>query len=222
VWSRDGKRLAFSRGDGRGLVELEPDGSERSLLEIGSELGAVYATDWSPDGEYIVYVGFSGTTFADILMLPVTTPGKPVALVQTPFHEHQARFSPDGRFIAYASDEFGFPQVCVRAMPPAVGRWTITTEGGAQPMWRSDGRELFYVDLEGTLQSVAVGAGATFEAAAPTSLFKLSLTESPFFAVRNDYAVSPDGQRFLVTSVDPSDGAKLNVLVDWEAMLEPR
>jgi hypothetical protein len=70
--------------------------------------------------------------------------------------------------------------------------------------------------------SVAIETGATFEADTPTSLFKLSLTESPSFAVRNDYAVSPDGQRFLVVSVDPSDGAKLNVLVNWEAMLEPR
>jgi Tol biopolymer transport system component len=154
-------------------------------------------------------------------MLSLSTPSQPVPLVRTIFLEHQARFSPDGRFIAFAADESGFPQVYVMAMPPAVGKRPITTAGGAQPMWSWDGRELFYVDLEGMLWSVAVETTSTFRAAVAKPLFRLSLTSSPFFAVRNDYAVSPDGQRFLVASVDPADAAKLNVIVDWEAMLEP-
>jgi Tol biopolymer transport system component len=221
VWSPDGGRLVFSRGIGRALFELEPNGAERPLLELGSERDKGYATDWSQDGALILYTAFDGTTFSDVWMLPLSTPARPEALVRTPFHEHQARFSPNGRLIAYASDEGGFPQVYVMAMPPAVGKWPVTTDGGAQPTWRRDGRELFYVDLTGMLMSVAVETGSTFEASDPRPLFQLSLTDSPFFYVRNDYAVSPDGQRLLVASVDPADAAKLHVIVDWEAMLEP-
>jgi Tol biopolymer transport system component len=191
------------------------------VLEPGSENSAAYATDWSHDGRFILYVGFSGATFADVWMLSMSPPGEPVPILQTAFHEHQARFSPDGRFIAYASDESGFPQVYVMAMPPAVGKWPVTRDGGAQPAWRQDGRELFYVDLDGMLRGVAVETGSTFRAADPRPLFQLSLTDSPFFFVRNDYAVSPDGQRFLVASVDPADAAKLSVIVDWGSMLGP-
>jgi Tol biopolymer transport system component len=143
-------------------------------------------------------------------------------VVQSGSIDVQARFSPDGRWIAYSSIESGPPEVYVRPLPPATGKWTISTEGGAQPMWRRDGRELFYVDLDGLLNSVPVETGSTFRAGSPTALFRLSLSGSIFWGNRNDYAVSPDGQRFLVASVDPADGAKINVIVNWESALSPR
>lgn len=87
-------------------------------------------------------------------------------------------------------------------------------------MWRADGRELFYLDLNGTLMSVAVEAEPAFRAGVPTPLFRIPLVESPFFAVRNQYTVSPDGQRFLMASVDPADARKLNVIVDWSSALD--
>jgi Tol biopolymer transport system component len=218
VWSPDGERLVFSRGEGRALVEIGIDGAERPLLESDGERDAAFPTDWSSDGEYLLYAGYGSATYADVWMLPLAAPTKPVPVVQTNAAEHQARFSPDGRWIAYASDESGRPEVYVRPMPPEIGRWTISTEGGAQPVWRRDGRGLFYIDLEGMLRSVSIEAGPA-EASSPVPLFRLSLPGSPFVAVRNDYAVSADGQRFLVASVDPADGERLNVMVDWEAAL---
>jgi hypothetical protein len=86
-------------------------------------------------------------------------------------------------------------------------------------MWRRDGRELFYVDLDGLLHGVAVETGSTFEADTPAPLFRLSLTDSVSWGARNDCAVSSDGQRFLVATVDPPDRARLNVVVGWEVLL---
>jgi Tol biopolymer transport system component len=218
VWAPDGERLVTSRSWGRELVELGPSGEERVVL-ARSAGGNVYATDWSADGEHLLYVDFSFGS-GDVWMLPLAEPEKAVALVRTEALDHQARFSPDGRWIAYASNDSDRPEVYVRPMPPAAGRTQISTAGGAQPMWRADGSELFYVSLDGMLHSVAIELGATLELATPAPLFRLSLTDTPFVGVRNDYAVSPDGQRFLVAGVDTADRAKINVVVDWETVLE--
>ncbi len=101
-----------------------------------------------------------------------TDGGKPFPLFASKFTEAQAQVSPDGRWIAYASDESGRFEIYVTQFPQKRGRWQISTSGGSQPWWRGDGKELFYLGPEQTLMSVAVRAGDAFEASVPTALFK--------------------------------------------------
>lgn len=135
----------------------------------------------------------------------------------TPFNEGQARLSPDGRYVAFASNESGRAEVYVQALPPGKGRWMVSTNGGAQPMWRGDGRELYYLSSDYAIVAVPITLGAEVSFGDAQRLFSVTLNESPFFAVRNHYSVSPDGQRFLVNSV--TGGNTLRVILNWDESL---
>jgi Tol biopolymer transport system component len=219
VWSPDGRRIAFGHETGRALHEINLDaaGGARALLQFGRD--QVYPTDWSADGRIIAYVGFGPTGSADVWLVPLDGVRKPVPFAATRFHEGQARIAPDGRWIAYTSDESGRPEVYIQAMPPAEGRRQVSTGGGAQPMWRRDGRELFYLALDNTLMAVRLGSDTPLDAGTPAPLFKVRIEESLFPAVRNHYAVTSDGQRFLINSVTGSQS--LSVVLNWTAGLKP-
>jgi len=147
---------------------------------------------WSPDGKTLVFVGdrLSGSLW----LLPVGGDHKPVLYLQGQFA--QPAFSPDGRWMAYVSEESGRYEVFVQPIPIGRGKWQISTHGGAQPVWRRDGKELFYKSADSKIVAVPVKIGATFEAGVPKELFPVA-TFGPFSA-RRQYSVSPDGQRFLV------------------------
>ena len=123
--------------------------------------------------------------------------------------------------MAYASDSTGRPEVYVRAFPGGEGPWQVSTGGGDQPRWRGDGRELFYVSLNGQLMSAGVSAGGVFRAEAPRSLFAVRIPRPSMEADRNSYEVTPDGQRILVTQlVDDPAKAVITVVVNWAARLK--
>lgn len=221
IWAPDGERLAFAHDSGRQLRELTIGQSASRLLhDFGSNSDEVYPTDWSRDGRLIAFVSWGPEGNSNIWLFPTSGEGTPQRLVATPFQEGQARFSPDGRYVAYTSNDSGRPEVYIQALPPGNGRWPVSTSGGAQPMWRGDGRELYYVALDNTMTAVPVTLSPGVGIGTPAPLFKVEEDESLFYAVRNHYSVTADGQRFLVNSV--KGGTRLNVVLNWARGLVTR
>ncbi len=221
VWSPDGKSLAFV-ADLQGpphLHRMAASGAGEAEALVPPESQVQWADDWSSDGRFIVYAKSSTRTSTDIWVLPLFGDRTPFPLLNSPFAEREARFSPDGRWIAYVSDESGANDVYVRLFRISAKRadekWKISTAGGSQPVWRRDGRELFYLATDNRLMAVPVKAAASFEAAAPTTLFK---TES---AAEHSYDVAADGQRFLINAnVTKADALPITAVVNWTASLK--
>lgn len=152
-------------------------------------------------------------------MFTLAPAGKAAPYLHGPFNEDQARFSPDGRWVAYISDESGRYEVYVQPFPATGGKWQISRNGGAQPVWRRDGRELFYLASDGTLTVVPVSSGVAFEAGAPSPLLKTVISQPT--GIRSQYAVSADGRRFLILApAGESTGPSLTVVVNWAAGLK--
>jgi Tol biopolymer transport system component len=122
----------------------------------------MFPSDWSSDGRFLTYYRTDPKTGLDIWVLPLDGDRKPFPLIQTEFNESQSQFSPDGRWVAYVSDETGGPQIYVQSFPKLTGKWQVSTDGGTQPRWRHDGKELFYLALDQQLMAVTVLPGATF------------------------------------------------------------
>ena len=209
IWSPDGSRIAFvSRRDGPVGVYVTPasGGGQAELLWQSSQM--VTLTQWSSDGRLLLYSETSPRARSDVWALPVTGDKKPQPLVQGPSDQSQGRVSPDGRWIAYVSDESGRDEVYVQNFPSSGAKWMISTGGGTLPQWRGDGGELFFVSPEGQLTAVEV---ETREAALQIG------TPRPLFTMRGviEYDVR-DGQRFLVRSAvrEPGDD-QLQVVLNW-------
>jgi eukaryotic-like serine/threonine-protein kinase len=219
VWSPDGKRIAFTFNNNRVLEKLVSGENDDKELVRSTSAGLVRATNWSPDGRFLLYsVGEATATKQDVWVMP-RDGGKAVPFARTPFDDDQGRFSPDGRWIAYVSDQSGAKEVYVRAFTTdftggsaATGETTLVSRGGGiEPRWRGDGRELFYLGGDGKIMAVAVVPGAPFTAAAPVALF-----QTPPGSIVGD--VTADGKRFmLVTPVGASAAAPFTVVLNWSA-----
>jgi hypothetical protein len=222
VWSPDGTRLAFStrpRGPGpleRALVKrADGEGDEEPLVAPYEHGGGddVHPSDWSSDGLFVLCE--SG---GDTWVVPTFGDRTPVRLAQTGSDERAARFLPDGRWVAYASDASGAFEIYVQRVDEPSWRVRISTDGGGQPVWRRDGRELFYVAPDNWLMAVDVAAGDAFEAGPPRPLFKTALNG---YMAPNRYAVSADGQRFLMNiPAPPAATARIVVIRNWQSAIE--
>src|SRR5262249_50539606 len=155
TWSPDGDRLIFNsrRRQFYELYQKPSDGSaaEVRILEQSSN---VYPTSWSRDGRFLVYATDSPNSAADLWVLPLTGDRKPIPFVRTPAAENHGSFAPDGRWIAYASNDSGQYEVYVQPFPRTGARFQVSRGGGTQPQWRADGRELFYLSPDATMVSV--------------------------------------------------------------------
>jgi Tol biopolymer transport system component len=222
IWSSDGTRVVFSshrnRTDGVFDLYQRPTvgaGNEERLLTTGETM---VATDWSSDGRFLLYRSLSRKTGWDIWALPVAGDGKHFPVVQTNFEERDAQFSPDGKWIAYQSIETGRVEIYVQSFP-AGARTQISTTGGAQVRWRRDGKELFYIALDGRLMAVPVelpANGQTVEPGRPVALFETHIGGAVQGFNKQQYVVSSDGQRFLMNvSPDEASTAPITVLVNW-------
>ena len=169
-------------------------------------------------GRFVAYVvgGTSGSN--DIWILPLSGDHKPFAFAQTPFTETNAVFAPDGRWLAYQSNETGLAQVYVQPFPPTGGKYLVSRDGGRHPVWRRDGRELFFLSPDSRMMAAAIDTTRQFEAGIPQPLFgsASTVTVSTFVGNGVQYAVSKDGKRFLVNTVQQQPSTTpLTVVVNW-------
>jgi Tol biopolymer transport system component len=179
-----------------------------------------YPTDWSTDGKFLLYRAFDARANFELWTLPMGGDRKPVPFLKTAFGVSHGQFSPDGRWVAYASNESGRWEVHVAAFPGPGGNWKVSSAGGSEPRWRRDGRELFFVAPDGKLMAVDVKEGSTFEAGAAIPLFQIRRREHISSADLFSYDVSPDG-RFLVNlDVGEVTSAPLTVVLNWTTDLK--
>jgi Tol biopolymer transport system component len=198
-WSVDGQRLAYSIAADTppNLVTRDQagQGPERRLLRSSSD--QQHATSWTPDGRSLVYEVLSGATGWDLQMVSTTDENPtPQRLLQTRANETTGRVSPDGRWIAYVSDQSGQAEVYVARFPEIQGERKVSSNGGSRPSWRRDGRELFYLGSEGRVIALSLTPGTALEIGSPTELFRMVL-------YGNIYVPDGSGQRFLVARPVP-------------------
>jgi Tol biopolymer transport system component len=220
IWSPAGDRIVFS-SNRKGTHDIyrkaaSTTGSEELLLATAQEKGV---TDWSPDGRFVLFDSRDLNRRADLWALPLDGNGKPFPVAQTNFEEMRGQFSPDGKWIAYQSDESGRYEIYVQPFPGAGNKWPISTNGGSQVRWRRDAKELFYVALDGRLMAVPIGLASNGEApdvGTPVALFAPPLggmvQQADF---RHQYVVAADGQRFLVATLTEPTNSPITVILNW-------
>jgi Tol biopolymer transport system component len=168
---------------------------------------------WSPDGKYLAYTQIHPDTQGDLWLLPMFGDKSPELFLGTPFNEQQAMYSPNGRLIAYVSDEDGKMQVYVQSLASGGGRWLISPDGGTEPIWARSGRELFYRHGE-QLMSVSVAEQPGFAVGKPRTLFEGSFDQT--LGINPRYHVSPDGKQFLmISSQDVGPDVEIRVVLNW-------
>jgi serine/threonine-protein kinase len=216
VWTPDGKQVTFSNAvsGAMNLFWMAADGSgpvERLTTSENPQLPG----SWSPDGYVLAFSEADPTTGFDIWVVALQRDHKPRPFSQTPTNESSPMFSPDGHWLAYESDESGRGEVYVRPFPGSGGKTQISTEGGTEPVWARNGRELFYLNGD-KMMATAVETKAAFAAAKPKLLFE-GHPETGTVAFEQGYDVSPDGQRFLMikASEQESAPAQINVVLNW-------
>ncbi|MGI8640310.1 MAG: protein kinase domain-containing protein [Pyrinomonadaceae bacterium] len=217
VWSPDGRRLAFFSccESGKSSLRIKDLSDTTSSGQSPFQSGFNAPFDWSSDGRFIIYSQNEPTTQRDMWVLPLFEEQKPFPFLQTQFDERDARFSPDGRWVAFISNESGREEIYVTRFDQPGEKWRISTAGGRSPRWRRDGKELFYLAADKKLMSVAVKGAATFEAGTPIALFKIDSI------IEGDYEVTADGQRFLInSSVTGTQSLPFTVVLNWTADLK--
>jgi dipeptidyl aminopeptidase/acylaminoacyl peptidase len=216
AWSPDGSRIVFILYR-KGHFDLYQKaasgaGSEELLLESNLDKNP---TSFSPDGRFLLYNVLDPKTRQDVWVLPLEGGQKPFPFLQTEFSEYNGQFSPDGRWVAYQSNESGRNEIYVASFPGPGGKRQISTSGGQSPIWR--GKEIFYLAPDNRLMAAEVnGKGATLEVGAVRPLFEVRPTGLGYF-----YDVTSDGQRFLViTAVEQKASAPITLVLNWAADLK--
>ena len=218
-WSPDGREVFFSHSGGTapGIYRKDAGGAAPEQLVLRQSGGPEGPTGLSADGRYLIYTVSTPKAGAQLWLLPLTGDPKPSPLIQGDFFSDQGRVSPDGRWLAYVSNESGFPEVYVCAFPQPAAKVRVSNKGGVQPQWRADGRELYYIaPADRSLMAVSVNPGVDFQPGAPSALFQANFTGFFNFG-RNDYSAAPDGQSFLVNMSAGSEPSKLEVIAGWQA-----
>ena len=232
VWSPDGTRIAFgaSRAGGIAIYQKASNGTGKDQLLLAATGDPTAPNDWSRDGRFLLYTRQDPKTKADLWVLPLSSDGAPAGaprpFANTEFSEDQGQFSPDGRWIAYTSDESGRSEIYVQPFPAPVGRGSktrVSRDGGSQPRWRRDGKELFYLSPDGKLMAVNVTDGPIFKVGLPESLFQVLVVRGRREAVSDvlSWDVTPDGKRFLIDRVKTAS-APLTVVLNWTAELRKK
>jgi serine/threonine-protein kinase len=195
VWTPDGRRIAFASSGTLSWQPADGTGSVERLLESGNVL---IPTSFSPDGR-LIFRETTPKTGNDLSMLVLDGERRATPLVHSTFNEDRGEVSPDGRWLAYQSNESGAVEVYVRPFPDVEsGRWAISVGGGGRPLWARSGRELFYTTPTGAMMAVSIDPGPPLSFGAPTKVFEGNyVSEEPRGSAR-PYDVSPDGRRFLM------------------------
>jgi Tol biopolymer transport system component len=221
VWSPDGRRLVYSsRREGRSdLFQKAASGIGPEEL-VFSDDTEKYALEFSPDGRFLIYMTPIGATSGKLYLLPLTGNRKPVPFLNTATNQVPAAISPDGRWMAYVSDETSRREVYVTSFPRAEGKWQVSTNGGDNPRWRRDGTELFFTAPDRMMAVTVATGGDRFDSGPVRPLFEVRVPATAL-GTRSPYAVAHDAQRFLVNTWDPRAAlSPISVLVNWPAALK--
>ena len=238
AWTPDGKRIAFqSNKEGPPNLFWQLADGSGGLDRLTTNEYTDAPTSWSPDGQLLAFIEITPTTGYDIWVLRMGDPSpgsgqvpsagsgqvrKAQPFLRTPFNESAPQFSHDGRWLAYMSDESGRREIYVQPYPGPGGKWQISTEGGTEPVWNTNGGELFYRSVD-KMMAVDIATQPSFAAGKPRMLFEGHYLPTP--ATFPNYDVSPDGQRFLM--LRPNEQAQaaptqINVVLNWFEELKHR
>jgi Tol biopolymer transport system component len=216
VWLPDSRRIAFSGNVGGEtdvfVTGINPSDRPTRLKHLP---GLQWAEHWSRNGKLFLYGQTESASKETVWALPLDGDRPPFLVVDSPSFSDEAQLSPDNRWLAYTSNESGRFEVYAQPFGRTGDRLRISTEGAGQPKWRADGRELFYLALDGTMMSVPFGANG--QKGAARELFRVAFQPTPFL---DEYAVTEDGQRFLIITPVRSDRtARLSVVSAWPALV---
>jgi Tol biopolymer transport system component len=237
VWSGDGARITFTLNPeaASDLRHKRSNGAGDAEPVVASDQIKV-ATSWSKDGRFLLFNSVDPQTNVDMWVAPTTGDRTPSVFLKTPFREGYGMFSPDGRWVGYQSNESGRPEIYVRPFVPptdrataavpassrdqsanqADGQWQVSTGGGIHPVWRHDGRELFYLSPAGEMMAAPIAiTGAAVVPGVPVVLFPTRVVGGGVDAVQaRQYDVAPDG-RFLINTVVESGAAPITLIQNW-------
>ena len=215
MFSPDVSRLVFSsnRGESVDLYIKNSDGAQEEKVIVHNEFNKI-PNDWFRNGEYILYTRGADLWFLALPELKSSLFLKAVSIVRN------GQFSPDGKWVAYASNETGKWEIYVTSFPDAHGKWQVSTGGGEQPRWRGDGKELFYISSDSRIMAVPVTTGANFDAGPPVPLFQATPRQPVSTNDQFVYDVRRDGQRFLIlTQLKQADSEPMSIILNWPAKL---
>jgi dipeptidyl aminopeptidase/acylaminoacyl peptidase len=219
IWSPDGSRIVF-QANRKGAFNLylkavDDNGGEELVLATPQTKSAA---DWSRDGDYLLYRSLDPKLGFDIWAMPWRGDRKPFPVVQTGFEERDGQFSPDGKWIAYQSNESGRMEIYVQPFLRSGSKLQISNGGGGQARWGRDGGELFYIALDGRLMAVPIRLEPdppAIDAGAPVPLFPTRIGGAVQGIERQQYMVSPDSQRFLMNAIIDGASSPITVVFNW-------
>ncbi len=224
VWSPDGSHIAFasSRDGGSNIYQKATNGAAPEEL-LDGEPRFKLPLDWSDDGRHIIELVRDPKTKSDVWVLPLFGDRKPFPYLQGNFNEGDAKLSPNGRWLAYVSDETNRTEVYVQTFPMHTGKWQVSNSGGGLPVWSRDGKELFFVGSERTLMAVEVNSStlngsAEFKAGVPQPLFQKRVGSG----VAQSFDVGKDGRFLMPLEIEQTAAAPITVVVNWTSLLKQK
>jgi Tol biopolymer transport system component len=217
LWSPDATQIVFeSTRNGTFDIWIRPSNgaeAEQLLLETPD---AEWPLGWTKNGQFLLYQRTDLKTSWDLWAMPMTGNDRtPFPVADSPFAERMGQFSPDGRWVAYETNESGRPEIMTRAFPKSSGAFPVSTGGGTAPRWRGDGKEIYFISPDSKMMAVPVETdGASFEAGRPVALFSTDIVDQPFKA---QYTVSRDG-RFLLNNLQPEEASAspITLILNWK------
>jgi Tol biopolymer transport system component len=226
IWSPDGSRIVFRSGRvGMGdLYQKTSSGAGVDALLLDTDQSKT-PNSWSADGRFLMYHSISPQTARDLWVIPMTGDPVPFAFLQTPFNERWGEFSPDGRWVAFQSDESGRDEVYVRPFDApdnsatrvmGGGQWQISTAGGVYPVWSLDGKELYYLDPAGNMIATPLfSSGDAIEAGVSEVLFPTRIVGRNDISLGRQYDVNPDGQFLINTQTGEGANDAITLIQNW-------
>ena len=219
IWSPDARRIFFSsnRDGSYALYEKASDGAADQKLVLAMR---AHPEDWSRDGRLLLIQARELKSGSDLWVLPIGQGGEPHPVLRTEFEEWGGQFSPDGRWLAYASTESGRAEVYLQPFPGPGAKAPVSVGGGAQVRWRSDGKELFFIALDNRLMAVPISLpadGGSARVGAPAPLFLTHIGGAVQNTTRQQYFVSQDGRRFLINSMlEGTPSSPITLILNWK------